>query len=228
MKKIIFLSIFLLLHLSLYAQNEGPIVVKKGTSLLDYFTIEERYLYPEFTSGSVLFKTNVFTERKFNYNYLNGEIEFLQSKDTFEIRNKKDIKSVIIAQDTFYYDNGYILQIKSGHPKVGLKESIEFKDYVKKDGYGSTGSAGARTSYGSIATEGSNYKLKVNEDVIYKRTKLYYILSNKGEFVLFNKKNVNQLFPNYKSEIKTFLKTNKIKFDSEEDLLKLVEYLEGL
>jgi len=228
MNKIIFLSILFLVNINLYAQDEGPIVVKKGTSLIDYFTVEERYLYPEFTPGKVIFKTGVYTERKLNYNYLNGEIEFLENSDTLSIINKKDIKLITIKQDTFFFDKGYILQLTAGHPKIGLKESVEFKDYVKKDGYGSTGSSGARTSYGSMATEGSNYKLTVNEDVIYKRTKGYYILSNEGDFALFNKKNVNKLFPRNKNEIKSFLKTNKTKFDSEEDLLKLAEFLEGL
>jgi hypothetical protein len=176
----------------------------------------------------VLYKTNVYTGIKLNYHYLNGEIEFLMNTDTLTIIDKKDLKSIIIAEDTFFYDNGYILQIKSGHPKIGLKESIEFKDYIKKDGIGSSSSAGANTSYSSITSGGGLHKLTADVDLIYRRTKVFYILSPEGDFDLYIKKNVFKMFPKNKEKIKSFLKSNNIKFDSEEDLLKLAEFLETL
>jgi len=212
----------------LYGQDDNPIIVKKGTTLLDYFSPSERYLYPEFTTGKVVFETNVYIGIKLNYHYLNGEIEFLKNTDTLTIMDKKDLKSVIIAEDTFFYDNGYILQIKSGHPKIGLKESIEFKDYIKKDGIGSASSAGAITSYSSLPSAGSSYKLTADADLIYRSTKVFYILSPEGDCNLYNKKNVCKMFPKNKEKIKSFLKSNNIKFDSEEDLLKLAEFLEAL
>jgi len=228
MKKTIISSLLLLLNLVLYAQEEDRIVVKRGTSLLDYFSLEERYLYPEFTQGIVLFKTGVFTERKFNYNYLNGEIEFLQNLDTLIIANKNDIEIVIIAEDTLYYDNGYILQLKSGYPKIGLKEEIEFSEFLKDDGYGPSGSTSSRVSFNTMASDGQAYKLKVNDDMVYKRTKIFYMSSEQNNFILLNKKNVYKLFPDDKNAIKSYLKANKTKFDSEEDLIKLWEYLQKL
>ena len=228
MRKVIIFSYLILCGFFLYGQYDNPIIVIKGTTLLDYFSPSERYQYPEFTTGKVLYKTNVYTGIKLNYHYLNGEIEFLMNTDTLTIIDKKDLKSIIIAEDTFFYDNGYILQIKSGHPKIGLKESIEFKDYIKKDGIGSSSSAGANTSYISITSGGGFHKLTADVDLIYRRTKVFYILSPEGDFDLYIKKNVFKMFPKNKEKIKSFLKSNNIKFDSEEDLLKLAEFLEAL
>jgi len=226
-KVIIFLYLTLCSFI-LYGQDDQTIIVKKGTTLLDYVSPSERYLYPEFKTGKVLFKTNSYIGIKLNYHYLNGEIEFLKNPDTLSITDKKDLNSIIIAEDTFYYDNGYILQIKSGHPKIGLKESIEFKDYIKKDGIGSTSSAGASTSYSSVSTAGGLHKLTADADLIFRRTRTYYILMPDGDFDLYNKKNVCKMFPKDKEKIKLFLKSNNIKFDSEEDLLMLAEFLEAL
>jgi hypothetical protein len=227
MRNVIIFSCLILWNFFLYGQDYKPIIVKKGTTLLDYFSPSERYLYPEFTTGKVLFKTNAYWGIKLNYDYMNGEIEFLQNSDTLTISDKKDLMSIIIAEDTFFYDNGYILQIKSGHPKIGLKESIEFKEYMKKDGYGTAGAAGARTSYSSISTGGESHKLTADEDLVYRRTKVFYLLSPEGDFDLYNKKNVCKMFPKNKEKIKSYLKSNKIKFNSEEDLLKLAEFLEA-
>jgi len=226
-KAFIFLCLILWGFL-LYGQDDKTIIVKKGTTLLDYVPPSERYLYPEFKIGKVLLKAKVYTGIKLNYHYLNGQIEFLNNLDTLIITDKKDLKSVIIATDTFYYDNGYILQIKSGYPKIGLKESFEFKDYIKKDGIGSTSSAGSSTSYSSISTAGGLHSLTADADLIFRRTKTLYILMPDGDFDLYNKKNVCKMFPKNKEKIKSFLKSNNIKFDSEEDLLKLAEFLEAL
>jgi hypothetical protein len=152
-------------------------------------------------------------------------MEYLQESDTLSIINKKDIKSIIIAQDTFYYDMGYILQIKDGYPKVGLKELIEFKEIQKKDQYGIMSSGGSSVSYNALPAEGNYYQLKANQDMVFERTRLYYISTKKSSFVHFIRKNVLKLFPMHKRNIKSFLKTNKINFDSGDDLLRLAEYL---
>jgi len=228
MRKTIIFSYLILWSFYLYGQEDKAIIVKKGTTLLDYISPSERYLFPEFTLGKVIFKTKIYTGIKLNYHYLNGEIEFLKDSDTLTIIDKKDLKSIIIAEDTIYYDNGYILQIKSGYPKIGLKESFEFKDYIKKDGIGSASSAGSNTSYSSISTPGGLHTMAANEDLIFRRTKTYYILMPNGDFDLYNKKNVCKMFQKNKEEIKSFLKSNNIKFDSREDLLKLAEFLETL
>jgi hypothetical protein len=226
MKKFLFLCIpALLIVIVTSAQIAETVTVKAGTALLDYFSKKEIYLNPEFQTGKIFLKTNVFSEKKLNYNYLNGEIEFLDKSDTLLIINKEDLKSIVIAQDTFYHDHGYIRQIRNEYPKIGLKEFFEFKEIQRKDPYGVMSSGSSSISYQSLSTDGNFYKLTLNQDIIFERKKLYYISSSDSEFVYFLKKNVFKLFPKHKGEIKEFLKTNKIKFESEEELLKLAEYL---
>lgn len=225
MRKVVIFFYLILWSFSLYGQDDRTIIVKKGTTLLDYVSPSERYLYPEFKTGKVLFKTKSYLGIKLNYHYLNGEIEFLKNPDTLVISDKRDLMSIIIDQDTFYYDNGYILLIKSGRLKIGLKESFEFKDYIKKDGIGSTSSAGSSTSYSSVSTGSGLHALTADADLIFRRTKTFYIMSPKGDFDLYNKKNVCKMFPKDKDKIKSYLKSNDIKFDSQEDLLKLTDFL---
>lgn len=214
--------------LYLYGQENETIIVKKGTSLIDYVPPTERYLNQEFKAGKVVFNEKTYLGIKLNYDYLNGEIEFLNNTDTLTIIDKKDLRLVNIEEDTFYYDGGYILLIKSGHPTIGLKESIEFKDYIKKDGIGSASSAGSSKSYSSLTSGGGVHKLTADADLIFRRTKVFYILMDNGDFDLFNKKNICKMFSKNKEEIKSYLKSYHIKFDSEEDVLKLAEYLESL
>ena len=226
MKKagIIFLTLFFT-NLFLLAQDQELIFVKGGTSLLDQFTVLERYLYPGFMTGRIIFNHNAYSERKLNYNYLNGEIEFLQGSDTLSIANKKDIKLIIVKEDTFYYDKEYIQQIRSDYPKVGVREFIELKEIRKKDSYGVSSSGSSRISYNTLPSDGNSYRLRTSNDMVFKRTRVYYLSTSWSGFLLFTRKNVMLLYPGDKKRIKSYLKSNRIKFESEDDLFKLTDYL---
>jgi len=135
---------------------------------------------------------------------------------------------VVIAQDTFYYDNGYIELINNGRPGVGRKQFIELKEVQKKDPYGVASAGGATNSYGSLPSNGNFYKLTADKDMVFQKTIRYYIIKTDNDFQLFNKNNLMSLYPESKKTIKSYLKTNNVKFDSEDDLLKLAEFLQKI
>jgi hypothetical protein len=229
MKKIIlfFISI-LIIHLSLSAQNSEFITVKAGNKILDYFPIPVRYRYPEFTSGQVLFKNGMVNTSRLNYNFLIDEIEFIQSRDTLAIIKKKDIRLIVVAADTFLFDNGYLEQIHGGQVKVGLRQRIKLKEVQKKDSYGTSSSGSASNSYGLLPSQGNFYKLVPNEDMLFQKTLEYYLATPSSGFVPFKKKSVLQLFPQKTDEIKLYLKSNKVDFDSRDDLLRFADFLRSL
>jgi hypothetical protein len=229
MKKIeVLFCMILAINLSLSAQKDELITVKAGTRILDYFPLAERYLYPEFAAGKVFFNTGTINTTRLNYNFLSGEMEFLQSRDTLSIYRKKDIKLIVIARDTFFFDNGYLRQISGGAVKVCLKQYIKLKEVLKKDSYGTSSSGGASVSYGSLPADGKFYMLTANEDMVFQKVREYYLSTPASGFVSFRKKNVMQLYPQHEGEIKTFLKSNDVDFDSQEDLIKLSGFLSGL
>jgi len=164
-----------------------------------------------------------------NYSYLVGEMHFIQSKDTLVIVNKKDIKHIIMEQDTFFYDKVYMELISQQGPViVSLNEYIKLKEVQKKDPYGTSSSGSSTQSYGSLPTDGKFYKLTANEDMIFQRVWDYYISTPASGFEPFNKKNVFKLFPQNEDEIKSYLKSNDIDFKSREDLIKLAGYIQTI
>jgi len=156
-------------------------------------------------------------------------MEYIKNKDTLAIANRKDIRFVAVAQDTFYYDKGYYMEQISGGPlKVVLKQYIKLKEIQKKDSYGTSSSGSSTNSYGSLPVGGDFHKLVANEDMVFQRTLEYYLSDPSGGFEHFTRKNVIQLFPVHEDEIKAYLKSNKIKFDNRDDLIKLSEFLGSL
>jgi hypothetical protein len=230
MKKI-FILIFhvLIINISLSAQKYESVTVKAGMRVVDCFPFNERYRYPEFVTGRIWVKSGVYSETKLNYDFLNGEVEYIKNRDTLAIANKKDIRFVVVAQDTFYYDKGYYMeQIHRGPVKVVLKQYIKLKETQKQDSYGTSSSGSATTSYGSLPVGGSFYLLTANEEMVFQRTLEYYLPDQSGGFIPYNKKNIIQLFPQHEAAIKSYLKSNKIKFDNHDDLIRLADYLSTL
>jgi hypothetical protein len=222
-----FIISILILNISLAAQNGKIVIVKAGTKVQDYYSFGERYLYPAFIPGVVLFKNGKSTNINFNYNILYGEIEFVQAGDTMAITKKKDLMC-IAAQDTFFYNSGYVELIYEGKLRVGLKQYIKIKDVLKTGAFGTTARSVSVDSYSSVSTKGITYALVPNEDIELEKRLEYFLMPAPGEYMLFTKKNVMQLFPQDEDRIKAYIKSNKVDFDSRDSLLKFAEYLNSL
>jgi hypothetical protein len=223
---LLFCSI-LILNVSLSAQKNKTVIITAGTKMLDYFPINERYRYPEFLPGQVFMKNGQGSDLKLDYNFLSGEMEFILEKDTMYIAKVKDIKYVVVL-DTFYYDNGYIEVISPGTLRVGLRQYVKIKDILKKGAYGSVNRGSSIDTYSSVFADGNSHDLIPNEDIEVQMMYEYFISYKAGSFLEFSKKNAIQLFPQKEDDIKAYLKTHKVDFESRNDLLRFTEYLRSL
>jgi hypothetical protein len=213
---------------SLQAQYYKRITVKAGTKVIEEFPPEKRYLYPQFTDGKVFMKSGVVNEARLNYNLLLGEIEFVHDRDTLVIARKKDVNIVTVAQDTFIYRSTYLKLIHSGTVKVCLRDKIVLKDIVKKGAMGTPNRTSSVDSYTSLPLDGKLYELVPADDMEFQRNLEFYIIASSGEMVEFRKKNVIELFPEEEDEIQKYLKSNKVNFESQEDIIRFADFLAGL
>ena len=221
---------FMVLAASSSAQKSEPITVKAGTRVQDYFPLQERYRYPGFIDGTVVFKNGATTDAKLNYNLLSGEMEYIHSRDTLAISNPIDINYIALQEeDTFFYNRkSYLELIFSDKIKVALKQNITLKQVLKHDSYGVSGSGSATESINSLQTTGNSYKLIVNQDRVFQKISEFFLTTSSGEFVPFTKKKILQLFPQKKEAIHEYLKSNKVDFESKNDLVRLVGFLQNL
>lgn len=228
MRKI--LNVFILLpffYLQLSGQNDKPITVYAGTPVLKYFPLEIRYRYPDFRDGQIKYKNGSVSKGRFNYNFLKGDMDFIQQADTLSLVSRREMSFLTIAADTFYLDNGYIEQISGGNLKVGVKQFIKLKDILKKGALGTTNRTSSIESYRPV-TRGSFYDWVPNEDCVFQMEREYYFSKLENGFILFSRKNILGMFPQHEKGIKSYLKSNKVNFNSVDDLLRLAEYLRGL
>lgn len=189
------------------------------------------YRYPQFKKGYILFKNQNLASALLNYNRLSGQILFINLKgDTLEPADPGSIQSVSISKDTFqYFDKGYIELITHFGGSINLyrKEMIQYNGKEKKGAYGGYSTTTAANSIDKVSNENNIEKIGVDENILYASSTHYYFASPSGNFFSTTKKNLKKLFSQKEKELNEYLAKNKINYNNEQDLLKIIDWLQN-
>lgn len=223
MKCLSVFSILFLLMLSSYAQ-EKIYRIKAGQQIGDVIPFSEIYKYPSFKPASVLFLNGGEGNALLNYNFLNGEMEFIdQNGDTLSLGDERTIKNILIEKDTFYFDNGYMNVLSAyDNTKLAKKQLITLVDKKNLGAFDFPVSAG--TENYSIY---QNVKLKVKADVTMMLESFYFI-GERQKFYPVTKKNILKLYKKKEDSVSTYLNEQPVSFSNEKDLLRLFEFLKKI
>lgn len=169
----------------------------------------EQYLFDEFLEGYILTIDSLkLLSDKLNYNKLLDEIQYINGEDTLTFANPKKVAEVNINDKIFlrYPSSVYNLPasivqlLYNGKYSLYKVEKTVFVEEVPSGAY------------------------QEREPAHYSHENWYYIYNNEFSPVK-SKKDVYNLFPKQKNELKAFFKENKISFKSDFDMLSLIEYL---
>jgi hypothetical protein len=181
-----------------------------------------KFRYPKFVTGYVYFRDGKDSRALLNYNLLNGEMEFIApDKDTLSIVNGPTIKVIRVNNDSFYYDKVYMELVMSyASIKLAKKELLKI-EHVKK--IGASDQSPSTSSINSL----SSFYPELGDLILIKQT-IYYIGDKYNHFLRANKKNVIKMFGRKQGEVEIFLSENKIIFNKEDDLKKLINFLQKI
>jgi len=225
------LAIYMMLSITLYAQDSTLIFIAADRDVSEVLTPARIYQFPKFIKGRILFRDGNWSEGMLNYNFLNGEIEFINpDNDTLAIAKNQmlNIKEVTIDAQSFVYDNGYMeLVAKTNLGKLFKKQVYIVKKREKIGAYNQPISTTATESYGSFTDNYGNIYtgLKIRENITLALRTEYFISSEINPFLPATKKNMMSLYRSKKDQIETYLKKNPVDFTNGNDLKKMFESL---
>lgn len=167
------------------------------------------YLSKEFSNAKVAAN---YAEVPVRYNSYSDEVEFKKNNEIQVLPKTADFsrieisspKQTIVLLQTSDDLSGYFLELVNGKNSLYKKVKTKFTDLVP-----------AANSYASDRP--ANFRAL---------DPVYYIKTDKG-FIKKprNQKEIIEQFPDKKDTLNTFFKSNKIKFDKDEDLIKMVTFL---
>lgn len=211
-----------------FAQDTS-FLVNAGTKLNDMFPVKHLFHYPEFLAGKVFFRDGKVSEARMNYNRLTDEMLFIgKTGDTLALDNEPTIKLICINDDTFYFDKGYVMLVRSNDVvKLGMKRGFKQGDKRKETGYDMMSSASSVSSLSSLYDDKRIYSLEVKEQALVFSVTAYYFSDKYNHFVPATEKNLADLFPEYTRLLNEFCKKNRIDFDRIRDLQTVMSFLSG-
>ncbi|HAF29553.1 MAG TPA: hypothetical protein DCG75_10940 [Bacteroidales bacterium] len=172
-----------------------------------------QYKYKNFCKADVYIILNDGSiEYELNYNAFKDELEFIENEIIYTVTNPDKIIKVEINEDVLVHakynnydqeEEGYFFELIDDYISLYRREIISHIASQKTfDNYGIS-----------------------NNDKYLNKTNLYYLSIYGSPLILINnKKALNKLFFNH-PVLKSFLKEEKIKLNSEDDLKKLVTFL---
>ncbi|WP_299522830.1 hypothetical protein [Winogradskyella sp.] len=154
------------------------------------------------------------------YNAFNDEIEVkLDDDNILALDNSKDISVTFISDNkvykTFSYTNedkiskrGFLVVVEESESYSLLK-----REYIKYYEGQKAASSYQQAKPATFKREGDTYYAKLDDKIV---------------FIPQKKKSFLKAFPEQSSDLKTYIKENKINLKKETDLKKIIKYLSGL
>ena len=206
--RIIITTLFLFFNFLIFAQNTSG------------------YYFKEFTYGQVILKNKQFARGKFNYDFRNKQIHFLNGNTDMIVENLQDIDTIIIDKTRFIpYEGRFVEVMKKGNTVLLIEKEVNTHERGKIGamGMGTHGTVQAidvNAHFQRVNGE-NNMDLTIYKDEI---KNIYYILDKRNWKSFRNQATFLKLFPKKQQEsIKETIKTLDVDFDNPKDVLKLLD-----
>lgn len=173
------------------------------------------YRFPSFEYGRVTFATSFSPDEqlRFNYNLFSGQMDMINSNgDTVQINQIKELKFISIADHLFFhsYKVGYLEILHQSTVLLGVLNLLV-------DAYPPIG--------GSTYLQGIK---GLRSDRYFKNQAFYYFIETDIKIHKATPSSVRKVFHDHKKAVKAYLNENKIDFEREDDLIKLLTFCNRL
>ncbi|HEV8286682.1 MAG TPA: hypothetical protein VGQ09_20375 [Chitinophagaceae bacterium] len=228
--RMMMVAICIMLSITLCAQDSTLIFIPADRNVTEVLKPDKIYRFPKFTEGKIFFKDGSWSKARLNYNFLNGEIEFIGAgNDTLAIAKNQmlNIKEVLIDSQSFVYNNVYMeLAAKSDLGKLYKEQVYVVIKREKIGGYNQPNPTSAIDSYESFPNYNGNLaSLKIRENITLALKTNYFISKDFNLFLPATKNNMMNLYRSKKDQIKSYLNQNPVDFKNGNHLKRMFESL---
>ncbi|WP_153797151.1 hypothetical protein [Foetidibacter luteolus] len=186
------------------------------------------YALDTFYSGTVFLKNGQKYKSLLNYNTLTHEMIFEQGGKRLAIADPVNVDTVIIEGRKFIPVNEEFYEVLTGTP---IALCVQYICTVKPPGnvigYGLSSDASANTDVSMMQHSNRSYYLKLPDD--YKVTmRRQYFLYKSGQFLKANNlKQIEKVFPDKETLIKTYDKENNVNFSKPLEVAMLIRSIQS-
>lgn len=210
--------------LSSIAQSKQSTELKPGQDVSQLIAQHQRYYYEQFQPGRVYFRNGVSSPARMNYNYLNQEIQFISAHgDTLSIARENALDEIKIGDETYVYNSSYkYLKIIEDLTSIKLAVKYFIKAIVNQSGQVLLLDRKGK-SPDPLEAAGAE-----REVLTLEKGQEYFIIDKNQRIYPALRYNLFRIYPDNRAEIRNFIKQQRISFEEEKDLIRVVEYCNRL
>ena len=214
------------------AMAQKQIRVKADANVMNAIPMADRYRYPQFMTGTVVYRTGVSGAGQLNYNRLLGEMQFIDPKgDTMALADEQNVAHVTIGSNRFYVNPGKgCPEVVADHGGVKLAKQVVLKSMrtEKKVAYGQSSGASSVATVQPYSNNSSVHRIGSTGDQMVQEQVSYFLVDQNDRYYLMTKSAVLKVFSKHKKAIEAYLNENPTQFTEEADLRKLIQFCSEL
>lgn len=220
MKRLSKISLFLII-------NAGLLLVSTQhlNGQVDTLPNPGQYLYSEFSKARVATKAGSDLNMLANYNIVTEMMVFLQKGKVYDLIDYHNVDTIYFKNATYIPGEKAFYEVAvPGQVSLLIRHMGTIQDPPKPAAYGGTSDVSSSNYINNMQIGSNIYRLKQDTALIIKPSEEFLIGTGEKVIPFRSEKQFITIFPELRSELKVYFKQNKIHFDREADLVKLVKY----
>jgi len=187
--------------------------------------LTDHYLFPEFETAAILYKSGEKRNTELNYNTLTEEMVFIGNNQFYALDMTETIDTVFLGKRCFVPNENYFLEFFSSEPlPFFIRHKNKFLSTGSSTGYG-TSQTSAIDNYSHIISTGKVYGLTISGDFELAPEHSWLIKKDNTFYTANNLRQLGDIFDLKRKEIRNIVNSNDIDLNDLDDMIKLLTIL---
>ena len=207
--------------------QSGTIKVYNGKVIEGDFFKEKLFIFDNYINGRIKLKDGTLYYGDLNINTLGQSLRVISDTgDTISIKTEREVDAVSAGNNYFIKLNNVYIQIinTAGDLFLGMERSLKIGQEKIEGAYGGTNDGSSISKLSTVEVENKIETIVGSSTLKYDYYERLYFVKN-GKIIPITKKNFVKFFPGQKNMIEKYVADNNIKFNHNESVIKLFDYL---
>lgn len=188
-----------------------------------------QYLFPEFTVCTIRSTSGTVSTENGNYNTITGKMAFMKGTTIYGLAVTRQADTITFGNRQFVPFGEVFQEVVVNAPiTLFIQHESRLISPGQPVGYGGTSKVSKVNTYSHLSTQGGIYSLEIPPNFEIKYMPVYRIRRDGQMHSFLGRNQFIKIFPEYKKEIGSYIKSQGIKMEDRDDLIRLVTYCNEL
>jgi hypothetical protein len=184
-----------------------------------------QFLYPDFSKGKVKMRNGQYQSVILNYNTVSEKMVYQKEDNLYDMVNTDMMDTVFLQNSKFVPAGKVFYEVLLAAP---VSFYVQYKGKLMppgtQAGYGGPSQVSNTKMMSSVQLSQGYYNLKLPTDYTVKVDLVYWIRKDSDMYSFMNERQFLKIFPEEATELKQYIRQNRLKFSDPADMVILAEH----